>query len=346
MTSLEIGSRLVGPGHSCFVIAEAGVNHNGDISLAKQLIDAAADVGADAIKFQTFKAERLACPKADKAEYQIRETGAGESQVEMLRKLELSPEAHLNLLAHARSRSIEFLSTPFDEQSADFLEQLGVVLFKVSSGDLTNHPFLFHLATKGRPLILSTGMATLSEVETAIASLPQVPLALLQCVSNYPANPADSNLRAMRTMEKRFDVPVGYSDHTLGNEVSLAAVSLGACIIEKHLTLDRTLPGPDHRASASPDEFAALVRGIRIVETALGDGVKVPAPDEKPIAKLARKSLAAACDIAAGTILSTSVIAALRPGTGLPPSLRDRVVGKKARESIPAGTLLSMEMFE
>lgn len=346
MNPLDIGSRQIGPGHPCFVIAEAGVNHNGNIALGRQLIEAAADAGADAIKFQTFKAERLATPGTRKADYQIRETGAKESQFEMLQKLELSMDAHLELLAHARGRGIEFLSTPFDDESADFLEELGVALFKVSSGDLTNHPFLAHLATKGRPIILSTGMSTLAEVAAAVAALPGASIALLQCVSNYPANPADTNLRAMRTMETRFNVPVGYSDHTLGNEVSLAAVSLGACIIEKHLTLDRTLPGPDHRASAEPAEFAALVRGIRIVESALGDGLKVPAPDEAPIAELARKSLAAALDIAAGTILSPGMIAAMRPGTGLPPTLHGQVVGKKARQPIPAGTLFTLEMLE
>ena len=264
--AFAIDGRLVGRGQPCLIIAEAGVNHNGSLDLACELVDAARAAGADAVKFQTFKAERLVSVAAPKAAYQKRTTGAEESQLEMIRKLELSETDHRRLLARCREQGILFLSSPFDEQSADFLDELGLSAFKIPSGELTNLPFLAHLAGKGRPLILSTGMACLAEVEAAVQTIAEVgpvPVALLQCVSNYPADPADVNLRAMDTLAVAFGVAVGYSDHVPGNEVAFAAVARGACIVEKHFTLDRSLPGPDHQASLEPDELAALVRGIR-----------------------------------------------------------------------------------
>lgn len=345
---VTVAGRPIGPGRPCFVIAEAGVNHNGDLRLARQLIDTAVQAGADAVKFQAYKAERLVTEAAPKAEYQVRATGGGESQLDMLRRLELRPEAQYELRDYCRQKGILFLSTPFDEESADVLEDVGVTAFKIPSGEITNLPFLAHVAKKGRPMILSTGMATLGEVETALRAVESAgnrEVILLHCVSNYPADPADVNLRAIPTMIQAFHFPVGYSDHTLGLEVPLAAVALGACVIEKHFTLDRALPGPDQQASAEPAELAALVAGVRKVEAALGHGRKVPAASESGTADVARKSLVAARSIRAGTSLTEDMIAIKRPGTGLPPALRTTLVGRVAKRDIPADAMISLEML-
>ncbi len=347
--AIHIAGRKVGPGQPCFIIAEAGVNHNGRIELARQLVDAAVEAGADAVKFQTFKAERLVTEEAPKAAYQQKTTGAEESQLEMLQRLELSAEAHRELLGHCRERGALFMSSPFDEQSADFLDGLGVAVFKIPSGELTNLPFLEHVAHKGKPMIVSTGMADLEEVKAAVQAIEAAgnrQAVVLHCLSNYPADPAEANLRAMQAMENALDLPVGYSDHTPGVEVALAAVALGACVIEKHFTLDRSLPGPDHRASLEPGELAVMVQGIRVVEAALGHGRKEPAPSEVNTAAVARKSLVAAQDIPAGTALTSDMIAVKRPGTGLPPSMRDALLGRRTRVAIRLGTLLSLEMVE
>lgn len=332
--------------HKVFFIAEAGVNHDGDVEKALRLVDVAADAGADAVKFQTFSAARLASVEAPKAEYQRRSTSEQESQREMLQRLELTEDAHRRLLAHADRRGIEFMSTPFDEGCADFLFELGVRRFKVSSGDLTNLPFLRHLARKRRPVILSTGMATMGEVERAIevfvaerAGLPTV----LHCTSNYPASAADVNLKAMQTLSQAFGVEVGYSDHTLGIEVSIAAAALGAVVIEKHFTLDRRASGPDHAASLMPDELAALVRAVRVVESALGNGVKRPSPTELEVASVARKSIFAAMDIPAGTLVESRHLTMRRPGTGLGAELLELVVGRVAAKTVPAGSMLTLE---
>ena len=333
------------PGRT-FVIAEAGVSHNGDIGLAKRLVDVAVEAGADAVKFQTFKVERLVTPDAPKADYQLQAMGADESQFEMLRRLELSPEAHMELFGYCRQRGILFMSTPFDEESVDLLEEL-VPIFKIPSGEITNLPFLAYVARKRKPMIVSTGMSYMDEVKIAVRTIEDVgnsSLVLLHCVSDYPANPRDANLRAMYTMSAEFSVPVGYSDHTPGIEVALAAVALGACVIEKHFTLDRSLPGPDHQVSLEPDELAVLVRGIRSVEKALGHARKEPVPSEADIAAVARRSLVAARDIPSGTVLAEEDVAIKRPGTGLPPAMRSKLVGKKAKEDIPIGTLLTLEM--
>jgi N-acetylneuraminate synthase len=347
MTHVDIAGRKVGPGWPCFVIAEAGVNHNGDLGLARKLIDAAAESGADAVKFQSFQADKLVTKDAVKANYQTRNTDAGESQLDMLRRLELSAADHRELVAHCRRRGVLFMSTPFDDASADLLDELDVPVYKMPSGEVTNLPFLAHVARKRRPMIVSTGMTTLGEVEAAVQTLEAAgnpPFVLLHCVSNYPADPADVNLRAMQTMATAFGRPTGYSDHTLGDAVTLAAVALGACVIEKHFTLDRNLPGPDHQASLEPAEIAALVRSIRVVEAALGDGRKRPAASEANTAAVARKSLVAAADIPAGASLTEKTIAIKRPGTGLPPAMRPLLVGKTARRDIRAGTLLTLEM--
>jgi N-acetylneuraminate synthase len=349
MKALEIAGRTIGRGEPCFVVAEAGVNHNGDLGLARRLVDAAAEAGADAVKFQTFSARRLATPDAPKAEYQKECAGAEESQLAMLERLELSPAAHEDLMDRARQRGLVFLSTPFEEESADLLERLGVSAFKIPSGEITNLPFLAHVARKRRPMIVSTGMATLDEVRGAVETIRGAgneAVVLLHCVSAYPADPADANLRAMTTMEQALQVPVGYSDHTLGIEVALAAVALGACVVEKHLTLDRSLPGPDHRASSDPRELAGLVRAIRTVESALGHGRKEPVPGEARIAAVARKSLVALADIPAGAVLAPEMIGARRPGTGIPPAFASQVAGRRARSAIAAGTLIAWEMLE
>ena len=345
---VSIAGRPVGPGHPCFVIAEAGVNHNGDLDLARRLVDIAAEAGADAVKFQTFRAERLATSGAPKAEYQRRHTSTTESQLDMLRRLELTSDAHRELQARCHARNVLFLSTPFDEGSADFLESLDVPAFKIPSGEITNLSFVAHVARKRRPMIVSTGMAHLHEVEAIVRTVRETgnpDIVLLHCVSNYPAAPGDVNLRAMHTIAATFGLPVGYSDHTEGIEVALAAVALGACVVEKHFTLDRTLPGPDHQASLEPGEMKAMVRGIRIVQEALGHGRKEPAASEAATAQVARRSLVAARDLVAGTMLSESDIAVRRPGTGLPPARRADLVGRAVRVDVKAGTPLVPEML-
>lgn len=348
VVAIDIADRKVGSGQPCFIVAEAGVNHNGSLETAHRLVDVAVEAGADAVKFQTFKAERVVTLDAPKADYQLQTTGSDESQFAMLRRLELSPEAHRKLMDQCRQQGILFMSTPFDEESADFLADLGVTVFKIPSGEITNLPFLAHVARKGRPMIISTGMSNLGEVETAVRTIEEAgnqDLVLLHCVSNYPADPADVNLRAMHTMATAFNVPVGYSDHTPGIEVAIAAVALGACVIEKHFTLDCMLPGPDHRASLEPNGLAALVRGIRIVEAALGHGRKEPAASEANTAAITRKSLVAARDIPAGTTLTAELIAIKRPGAGLPPAMRPYLIGRTVRMTIPAGALLTLEML-
>lgn len=348
VASITIGHRLVGHDQPCFIIGEAGVNHNGSFEMAKRLIDVASEAGADAIKFQTFKAERIVTPNAPMAEYQRETTGGKESQLEMLRRLELSEDMHKALRAYCQDRGLTFLSTPFDESSADFLETLGVPAFKIPSGEVTNLPLLAHVARKGKPMIVSTGMCTLADVKQAVRIIAETGnrhLILLHCVSNYPAEPADVNLRAMHTMAQTFGLPVGYSDHTMGVEVALAAAALGACVIEKHVTISRMLPGPDHQASIEPHELQALVRGIRTVERALGHGRKEPAPVERETAAVARKSLVAARDIPGGSVLTETAVAVKRPGTGLPPAMLMQVVGRRAINDIPNGTVLTLEML-
>jgi N,N'-diacetyllegionaminate synthase len=344
--SITLGTRRIGRGSPCFILAEAGVNHNGQIDLAHALIEAVAKAGADAIKFQTFKAESLATASAPKANYQQGRTPANQSQVEMLKSLELPNEVYPELKQHAEEVGLIFLSTPFDEASADFLEQLGVPGFKIPSGELTNLPFIAHLSRKGKPLIISTGMSTLAEVEAAVNTVERfaAPLCLLHCVSCYPAAPEDTNLLAMATLSQAFQLPVGYSDHTLGNAVPLASVALGAVLLEKHVTLDRKMDGPDHAASSEPEEFATLVRDIRIIESAMGNGRKRPMPNELNTAQVARRSIVAARDIPKGSIVCESDLMFRRPGTGLPPNLHGLLLGRIAKIDIVAGTLISLEM--
>lgn len=348
MTTLDIAGYKLGQGQPCFIIAEAGVNHNGDLEMAHRLVDQAVRCNADAVKFQTFKTERVMTRRAPKASYQLETTQVSESQFDMAKGFELPMEAFEQLMAYCRKQGILFLSSPFDDESADLLAGLGVAAFKIPSGEITNLPFLTRVARFGKPMIVSTGMANMTEVETAVHTIEQAgnrQFVLLQCVSNYPADPANINLRAMHTMAAAFNVPVGYSDHTPGIEVPLAAVALGACVIEKHFTLDQNLPGPDHRASLEPLELEAMVRGIRTVESALGDGRKEPAHTEANTAAVARKSLVAARDISANTLLTEDLIAIKRPGTGLAPAMRESLVGRSTKVDIPEDTLLTLEML-
>ena len=339
---------MIGPAHPCFTIAEAGVNHNGSLDMALQLVDVAVRAGADAVKFQTFTAERVVTRDAPKAVYQKETTGGDESQLAMLKKLELSAAAHRELWAYCGKRGILFLSSPFDEKSADFLEDLGIAAFKIPSGEITNLPFLEHVARKRKPMIVSTGMASLDEVRSAVETIRKSrneDVILLHCVSAYPASAADANLRAMKTIATAFDVSVGYSDHTLGIEVALAAVALDAHVIEKHFTLNRNLPGPDHRASLEPDELRNLVSGIRTVEAALGHGRKEPAPCEADIAAVSRKSIVTACDIPAGTTVTRDLVVMKSPGTGLPPSMLGQILGRVAARDIPEDTVITNDML-
>ncbi|MGB2963459.1 MAG: N-acetylneuraminate synthase [Anaerolineales bacterium] len=345
---IEIADQQVGAGYPCFIIAEAGVNHNGNLKTAKRLVDAAVSAGANAVKFQTFVAEQVISPIAPQADYQLKNTGKDESQLEMVQRLELSVDDHHQLQSYCQQKNILFLSTPFDQKSVDLLDQLNVPAYKIGSGEITNWPLLEYIAQKGKPIILSTGMSNLSEVEEAVGVLQNTgnnQIILMHCVSNYPADPADVNLRAMLTMEKTFQVPVGYSDHTLGIEVPLAAVALGACVIEKHFTLDRTMPGPDHRASLEPEFLKAMVSGIRIVEQSLGHGRKEPAASELDTARAARRSLVAAQDISKGTVIEERHIDIKRPGTGLSPQMIDKIIGQKAIENIKEGSLIKLEML-
>lgn len=346
---MRIGRYAIGEGNPCFVIAEAGVNHNGDVALAKRLIEVAVDAGANAVKFQSFRAGDIATSEAPKAAYQIASTGSNETQREMLERLELTRAEQEELSRHARDRGIIFCSTPFDLASVDLLDELDVPFFKVASGELTHIPLLRRIAHTGKPVVVSTGMSELEEVESAVGTLRAAgagDIALLHCVSEYPASSAEANLRAMATMRERFGTPVGFSDHTVGLEVAVAAVALGASILEKHLTLDRSMPGPDHRASIEPDEFHRLVREIRSVESALGDGVKRPGKSEIANRAIVRRGVFAAVAIPKGTVLTSEMLTCKRPDDGIPASQFDAVVGRRARRDLDAGQKLSWEQLD
>ena len=342
---------------STFIIAEAGVNHNGDEGMAVELVDVAADSGADAVKFQTFSADRLTRRGAEKAAYQQRTTGAGD-QYDMLKALEMSESVHRRILERCALRNIEFMSTAFDEQSLDFLVSLGIKRIKVPSGEITNTPFLRHMASKGLPLIVSTGMASLAEVEDAVAVISEARarhgfsealaevVTILHCTSNYPAAASDVNLRAMLTIARSTGLPVGYSDHTAGIAVSTAAVAMNATVIEKHFTLDKTLAGPDHSASLEPAELKALVDSIREIEQALGDGTKQPTESELAVRAVVRRSVTTLREIAAGTPIGPDDVVLMRPGTGIPPAELDRVFGRVPKHMIAAGATLEWSHLE
>ncbi len=344
---------------STYIIAEAGVNHNGSLDMARQLIDVAAEAGADAVKFQTFKAQNLVSKSAPKADYQVGTTGANESQFDMIQKLELDESAHRQLMAHCQKRGIQFLSTPFDFESVDLLsDTFDLPCLKIPSGEITNGPLLLYVAQAGKPIILSTGMSTLDEVEQALGVLAygfvgdgQSPsrdafqeafgsaegqtalrekVRLLHCTTEYPAPFEDVNLRAMDTLAESFNLPVGFSDHTTGITVAIAAVARGAVVIEKHFTLDRNLSGPDHRASLEPSELKEMIRSIREVEMALGDGVKKPAASELKNLLVARQSLVAKSEIKAGEVFTPDNLGTKRPGDGVSPMTYWDFLGRKA----------------
>lgn len=324
-----------------FVIAEAGVNHNGSLDLAKKLVDVAVDAGADAVKFQTFKADKLVIKSAQKAEYQMQTTSADESQYEMIKKLELDKNAHRELIRHCNAKKIMFLSTPFDHDSIELLNEFGMQIFKVPSGEITNLPYLRHIGRLGKEVILSTGMADLGEIEDALDILmhegvPKEKITVLHATTEYPCPIGEVNLRAMQTIRAAFGVKVGYSDHTQGIEVPTAAVAMGACVIEKHFTLDRTMEGPDHKASLEPQELKAMVQSIRHIIQALGDGIKKPSKSESKNIPISRKSIVAARPIKSGEIFNSDNLTVKRPGAGINPMRWDEIIGQVAqRDYLP-----------
>lgn len=328
------------------IIAEAGVNHNGDIALAKKLIDAAADAGVDYVKFQTFNSKKLVSKSAQKADYQKQNTNDEvESQLKMLQKLELSKKDHLILIEHCKAKNIKFLSTAFDLDSIDFLDELRIDLWKVPSGEITNLPYLRKLGGLGKPVIISTGMAEMSEIEDAINVITSSgtdikDITVLHCNTEYPTPMHDVNLTAMNTIKEVFKVPIGYSDHTLGIEIPIAAVALGATVIEKHFTLDNTMDGPDHKASLEPNDLKEMVTAIRNIEQALGNGVKAPSPSEAKNKPIARKSIVANVNISKGEVFNENNITVKRPGTGISPMKWDEVIGTTATKNYKADELI------
>jgi N,N'-diacetyllegionaminate synthase len=330
---------------STIIIAEAGVNHNGSIELAEKLIDVAAEAGSDFVKFQTFKAETLLTQTADKAEYQKEITYADESQFEMIKKMELDRNAHDTLIEYCKQKDIQFLSTAFDRDSIDLLDELNIPLFKIPSGEITNLPYLRHIGKMGKPIIMSTGMSTLDEVHNALNILiesgaEKEQITIVHCNTEYPTPMEDVNLKAMITIRDELGVSVGYSDHTLGIEVPIAAVAMGATVIEKHFTLDRTLPGPDHASSLEPEEFKSMVQAIRNIEKAMGDGVKQPSTSERKNISIARKSIVAIKPIKKNEIFSEDNLTVKRPGTGISPMEWDSLIGKVSEKNYAKDDLI------
>jgi N,N'-diacetyllegionaminate synthase len=330
-----------------FIIAEAGVNHNGSIELAKKLIDVAVEAGADAVKFQTFKADNLVSKSAQKADYQKKNTGNDDSQYQMLKKLELDKSAHEVIISYCKNKKIMFLSTPFDHESIDLLNNFDMPIFKIPSGEITNLPYLRHIGQLGKDVILSTGMSTLKEIEDALevlvsSGIVKEKITVLHATTEYPCPMDEVNLRAMQTIAAAFSVKVGYSDHTQGIEIPVAAVAMGACVIEKHFTLDKTMDGPDHKASLEPQELIAMVQSIRHVELALGDGVKQPTKSELRNMEVARKSIVASRGIDAGEVLSSNNITVKRPGSGISPMKWDDVLGSVAKRDFLADELIEL----
>lgn len=340
----------MGGGQPTFIIAEAGVNHNGDVGLAHRLIEVAVKTGADAVKFQSFRTEDLVTSRAAKAEYQIETTGSGGGQYEMLKAMELTSDQQASLKAHCHEAGILYLCTPYEKASVDLLHRMNVAAFKIASTDTTNLPLLRYVAEKGRPVILSTGMSTLGEVEQAVDVLRSGGLSdklvLLQCTSAYPAPVTELNLRVIATLRHAFGCPVGFSDHSSGIGAGPWAVAVGACVLEKHFTLDQSMIGPDHRASLEPEEMAAFVRAVREVEAALGDGLKRPTASELKNKTVMQKSLVAGRTIKAGERLDANAFTCKRPASGLPPRYLDLVVGRKAKRDIPAGEPVTLALIE
>ncbi|HEY7702379.1 MAG TPA: N-acetylneuraminate synthase family protein [Candidatus Limnocylindrales bacterium] len=348
MDVVRIGDRPVGAGAPVYIIAEAGSNHDRDLDQARRLIDVAADAGADAVKFQTFRADAIVAETPTRAKYLDEILPPGQTMSDLFRQLELPREWHATLAQHAADRGIDFLSTPFDHEAVDLLDGLGVKAFKVATYELWHLPLIRDIASRGRPIICSTGMADMAAVQAAVDVVRQTGnegLILLHCVVNYPPPFADLNLRAIETMRRAFGVPVGWSDHTPGWLAPVIATSLGAAVIEKHFTTDRSRPGPDHQFALEPDELAEMVRAIRDTEAALGDGVKRRAPAEDDLYVTARRSLFAARAIEAGAVVGPDDVAVLRPGTGLEVADLDKVVGRTARRRIERHEPLAWDMF-
>ena len=330
-----------------FIIAEAGVNHNGSLEIAKKLIDDAVESGADAVKFQTFKAERIVSKNAGKTAYQLQTTNVTESQLDMIRLLELSSSAHRKIFEYCNARKIQFLSSPFDLESIDLLASLGLAIFKIPSGEITNLPYLRKIGTLRKKILLSTGMAGLGEIEDALDVLTGARtelknITVLHCNTEYPTPYSDVNLKAMLTIKEAFGIDVGYSDHTLGIEVPIAAVTLGASVIEKHITLDKGMQGPDHKASMEPDEFREMVKAVRNIELALGRRVKKASASEKRNIDAARKSIVASRSIKKGEIFTEDNITTKRPGTGISPMRWDMVIARKACRDFLADELIDL----
>lgn len=330
-----------------FIIAEAGVNHNGSIELAKKLIDVAVEAGADAVKFQTFKADNLVSKHAQKADYQKKTTSANESQYQMIKKLELDEAAHKSIIEYCEEKKITFLSTPFDHESIDMLNTFGMEIFKIPSGEITNLPYLRHVGSLRKKIILSTGMSDIFDVENALdvlmkSGVDKQEITVLHATTEYPCPVSEVNLLAMKTLQAKFGVSVGYSDHTQGIDIPVAAVALGASVLEKHFTLDRSMDGPDHKASLEPNELKSMVRSIRYVEQALGDGVKSPTKSEMNNMAVTRKSIVASRDIKAGETFSLDTIAVKRPGSGISPMRWDDVLGRVAKRDFFADELIEL----
>lgn len=347
--NLTIGNRAVGSGQPVFIIAEAGVNHNGQLDLAKKLVDAAAAAGADAIKFQTFKAEQVVTGAGKMAGYQKKNLGKTGSQLQMLKKLELADRNYPELIRYAKKKGLIFLSTPHGGfESVNFLNAAGVPAFKFGSGDLTNLPLLDHAARLKKPMILGTGMATLAEIQEAIRCVKNSgnnKIIILHCTTDYPCAPEEVNLNVMRTLGDRLRILVGYSDHTLGSQVPVMAAALGACVIEKHLTLDKKMSGPDHEASSNPQEFVEMVKGVRVAEKILGSAEKAPTKSELQYIPTVRKSLVATKPIKKGERFTAENLAIKRPGTGLAPKYYFKIIGVRAKVDIQADTLLEPRHF-
>jgi N-acetylneuraminate synthase/N,N'-diacetyllegionaminate synthase len=348
MQKIKIGNKLIGENEPVFVIAEAGVNHNGSLKIAKKLIKIASKANADAVKFQTFSADNLVTKNAPKADYQKITTNINETQYEMLKKLELTKKDHKKLIEYANKLNIIFLSTPYDIESVNLLQELKVLALKVSSGNLTNIPLIKHMAKTKLPMIVSTGMATLNEIKEAIQVIKKMNntnIILLHCTSNYPTKITDVNLRTMQTLKHTFNLPIGYSDHTKGILVPILATALGATVIEKHFTLDKNLPGPDHKASLEPHELKKMIDNIRNTEKILGKEIKKPTKSEMEISNILRTSIVAKIDIPKETIITEKMLTVKRPGIGLPPKYIDKIINKKTKKNIKKDELIKWNLI-
>ncbi|MCL2116402.1 MAG: N-acetylneuraminate synthase [Methanobrevibacter sp.] len=342
---VEFGNVCIGDGEKIFIIAEIGVNHNGDINLAKKMIKEAAKSGANAVKFQTFITEDMITKNTKKAKYQEKNS-KGSSQAEMIKKLELSKDDFFELSNYARSNNVLFLSSPFDIKSVDLLDKLDVPGFKIGSGELNNFELLEYIEKKGKPIIISTGMSTLEEIQETYNFIKNKDqLIILHCITGYPSKFEDANLKFITTLKEKFEVPIGFSDHSLGIELAIASVGLDVCVIEKHFTIDKTLDGPDHKASLEPQDFKAMVDAIRNVEIAMGDGERTMCESELEIKKVARKSIVAAVDIPKGSILNKKMLAIKRPGTGIEPKYLKSLIDKKTTVDIRKDDLIKYDFL-